>query len=49
MFIGSVVQKLEEKCFSVKIWINIKKICLPQKKMNGNDVLIFWYYERTTQ
>ena len=41
MFRGSVVRKLQEKCFSVKIWITIKKICLHQQKMNGNDTIIF--------
>ena len=41
MLRGSVVQKLEEKCFSVKISIIIKNICLRQQKMNGNDTITF--------
>ena len=41
LFRGSVVQKLEKKCFSVKIWIIIKKICLYQQKINGNNVITF--------
>ena len=27
-------------------WIIINKICLHQEKMNGNDAIIFWYFER---
>ena len=49
MFRGLAVQKLEKKNFSVKIWIIIKKICLCQQKMNGNDAINFWYFGRTTQ
>ena len=41
MFRGLAVQKLEEICFSVKICIIIKKICLHQQKMNGNDDIVF--------
>ena len=44
----SAVQKLEEKCFPIKIWIIAKKICLLQQKMNGNYAII-WYFGRTTQ
>ena len=42
MFRGSEVQNLEEKCFSVKTWINIKKICLRQRKMNGNYWTVYY-------
>ena len=49
MFRGSAVQKLEEKCLSVKIWKIFRKICLGQQKMNDNDAIIFLYFERTTQ
>ena len=41
MLSGPMVQKLEEKCFSVKIWIIIIKICLHQQKMNVNDAIFF--------
>ena len=49
MFNGSIVQKLEEKYFIVKIWIIIKKIWLRQRKMNGCDAITFWYFKITTQ
>ena len=29
--------------------IVIKKKCLRQQIINGNEVMIFWYFERTTQ
>ena len=48
MFRGSAIQTLEEILFSVRIWIIIKKIYLHQQKMNGNDAIIYWYFERTT-
>ena len=38
---GSAVQNLEEKCLSVKIWIIIKKISLPQLKTSGNNAIFF--------
>ena len=40
-FRGSVVQKLNEKCFLVKIQIVIKKICLREQRMNRNEAIIF--------
>ena len=46
MFRGSAIQKLEEKCFSVKIWIIIKKICSRQQKMNCNYPIFFLHFER---
>ena len=49
MLRGSAPQKLEEKRFSVKIWLIIRKICLRQRKMNGNDTITFSYFEKATQ
>ena len=49
MFKISAVHKLDRKCFSVKIWIIINKICWCQQKVKGSDTIIFWYFERTTQ
>ena len=48
MFRGSAVPKLEKKFVSAKIWTIIKEICLGQQRMNCNDAIIFWYFERTT-
>ena len=33
-----------QPCFSVKIWIISKKLCLSQQKMTGNDVMLFWIF-----
>ena len=30
-------------------WITAKKICSRQQKINDNDAIIFWYFERTIQ
>ena len=46
MFRGSVAQKLEKKTFSIKILIIIRKICLRQQKMNGNDTIVFSHFEK---
>ena len=37
--------QMKKNCF----WIAIKKIWGCQQKMNGNDAIAFWYFERNIQ